>query len=310
MRAVVVPVGLGLCVLSGCQVIGGFEDFEAGGASAAGGGAAGSGGGGAGAGGTGADGASGGGAGEGGSGAGGTGGAACPDEAAPGDAGPTMVRAQGGDGTCFWIDETEVTRSQYDAFLADGDDPGLQPPHCSWNVAYEPAAACTSAATQPSAAADHPMTCVDQCDAAAYCRWAGKRLCAGGTGADATDAAANEWYAACSNGGTTEYPYGRTYDGSACNGSERTDTGCGSGGCSMTDADALLSCDTDAGATALSGNAAEWTAACNAQSGETDDCLVRGGSVRSNGADLSCSAVTSLDRSFADAFTGFRCCAD
>jgi formylglycine-generating enzyme len=270
-----------------CEVIGGFEEFEAAATAPDGPG-------GAGAPGTGADAAS----------------EGCPEGAMPGSAGPPMIRAMRADGSCYWIDRTEVSRSQYEAFVAAAMGPSLQPAYCQWNIDFTTADCDGEASTKPSTGPEQPITCVDQCDAAAFCAFAGKRLCAGRAGAAATNAEVSEWFAACSNRGLTQYPYGNTYDADACNGADRRDTGCSGGSCQTVDTGVLLTCDTEDSVSDLSGNVAEWTSECNAQSGARDACTVRGGSVRDNGGLVQCSSIVSLDRSFADAFTGFRCCAD
>jgi hypothetical protein len=65
--------------------------------------------------------------------------------------------------------------------------------------------------------------CVDWCDALGFCAFVGKRLCGGMGGGpitvqNANDASQDEWYNACSEGGVQLYPYGNTYQPTACNG--------------------------------------------------------------------------------------------
>ena len=68
------------------------------------------------------------------------------------------------------VDNTEVTEGQYRDFLTamSGNYAG-QPAICSWNVDYG----------QPldNYGLNFPRNFVDYCDAAAYCKWAGKRIC-------------------------------------------------------------------------------------------------------------------------------------
>ena len=68
---------------------------------------------------------------------------------------------------------------------------------------------------------DAAAACIDWCDAAAYCQWAGKRLCGaigGGETPEAKmfDAATDEWLYVCTNGGKSQYPYGNVGDASKC----------------------------------------------------------------------------------------------
>ena len=70
------------------------------------------------------------------------------------------------------------------------------------------------------------MSCLGWCDAAAYCAWAGKRLC-GAIGGGQTpekavsDPLADEWLYVCTNGGKTKYPYGDTEDKTKCSADDR-----------------------------------------------------------------------------------------
>ncbi len=64
-----------------------------------------------------------------------------------------------------------------------------------------------------------PLGCVDYCDAEAYCAWAGKRLCGlmgGGPLEQGSDLLETEWYFACSNGGSTDWPYGNEHIPGRC----------------------------------------------------------------------------------------------
>ena len=108
----------------------------------------------------------------------------------------------------FCIDERETTVAEYRTFLL-GAVPSV-PSECGWKTRYEPP-------YWPFAAAEDglPVYYVDWCAAWAYCAWAGKRLCGGPGGAklDVTkvNAANDEWYRACSNGGATQWSYGASY---------------------------------------------------------------------------------------------------
>jgi formylglycine-generating enzyme required for sulfatase activity len=78
------------------------------------------------------------------------------------------------------------------------------------------------AAVDNPARLDHPVVNVDWCDAAAFCRWAGKRLCGKIGGGpislgDATFPALSQWAFACTRGGTRMYPWGDAPRPTACN---------------------------------------------------------------------------------------------
>ncbi len=80
------------------------------------------------------------------------------------------------------------------------------------------------------------MGCVDFCDADAYCKWAGKRLCGrigGGatlTADESIDPKASEWVNAvnaCTQGGKTKLPYGDTFEAGRCIDDTRMPKGAG-----------------------------------------------------------------------------------
>jgi hypothetical protein len=78
----------------------------------------------------------------------------------------------------FCIDSTEVTNAQYKPFV---DDPSVnllqQPDECKGvNDSFIPSTS-DGGGLNVTTRADHPVVNVDWCDASAYCRWAGKRLC-------------------------------------------------------------------------------------------------------------------------------------
>jgi sulfatase modifying factor 1 len=252
-----------------------------------------------------------GGAGEGGAGEGGTGesgagqSAAGASGAGEGGAGtgrecPAMVRTNEG----FCIDSTEVTREAYRYWLENGPEvlaaDGCQSdasfgPNCHWNVD-----------------GDLPATCVDWCDAEAYCRATGKRLCGRiGEGSasydtDYDDASASEWFAACSSGGKYDYPYGDTHVGGACAEFELV------GIASTTEChapSAPYDCVVD-----LSGNVQEWDDSCT-DATEAASCRLRGGgfNVPKTPSDFACAADASAPRTgAANGYIGigFRCCAN
>jgi formylglycine-generating enzyme required for sulfatase activity len=200
----------------------------------------------------------------------------------------------------FWIDSTEVTRAQYAAWLAT--KPSAQPAECSWNTSFTP-----GCEWPPGDKGDHPVVCVDWCDANAYCQGVGKRLCGkigGGTLAIAerADATKSEWYYACSSGGEFDYPYGDDYDPTACNLEDAKLDDTSPGG-------AFPKCQSSAagfeGVYDLCGNVSEWADACNEES-----CIQHDGMYASSSSSTLCQMSAAWPRSKRAAFLGFRCCRD
>ncbi|MBN2193326.1 MAG: SUMF1/EgtB/PvdO family nonheme iron enzyme [Polyangiaceae bacterium] len=236
--------------------------------------------------------------------------------------GPTMKLLPAG----FCMDTTEVTRAQYQAWLANEPDPAAQDPVCSGNSTFAPDTECLGGDLACHSDCDgHPQICVDWCDAAAYCKAVGKRLCGaigGGASAwgDYQDADKDQWYRACTAGGEFKYPYGNNWDehGSLCNGPgghrDKTEEAGSSPNC--------VSADPDYGGVYdLSANVWEWTDACETTEADAN-CRTRGGCFLAawgptlNIADYpyntdACnygSAV--LGRHLSNEATGFRCCSD
>lgn len=282
-----ITLGFGVS-LSACQLVGGFEDFAAGDGS---GGSSGSGG------------ATGGAAGSG----GGSGASACPAESDPGLHGAAMVQWKRPDGSCLWVDTTEATVAEYQAFLASS--PSAQSGVCAWNATAVDSGAPPASGPAPGLAINEtclgsapvatlPVTCVDWCDAQAFCLWAGKELCGDSTTA-LDDATQSDWYAVCSSNDSSAYPYGPNYKGDACNGVDAkqaapvvpgTFTACAAG--------EVLD---------LSGNVSEWTGACS-QNTEDGPCQVRGGSYGSAAQQLACAQAEVIARKQTAPTRGFRCC--
>jgi hypothetical protein len=113
----------------------------------------------------------------------------------PSGRGPDMVLLPFYDaGLSYCIDTTEVTVAQYAQFLADdaGISQGL-PAGCDRDASralpalasFGDASACDGYLLDPAGRGDYPVTCLDWCDAYAFCRWAGKTLCG--------DAHGNAW---------------------------------------------------------------------------------------------------------------------
>lgn len=228
----------------------------------------------------------------------------CPAGEENAGMGPEMVRLPEG----FCIDTTEVTRAQYDAWLATAPSTAGQPTACSANDDLSPG--CDSD--------DHqPVVCVDWCDARAYCEAAGKRLCGGISDGEAydfdayADPAVSEWHAACTSGGANEYTYGNELDTQVCRGGDaedyttwgRVDVGTLEG-CHSPDSDYSAVYD-------LSGNVAEWDNACDGDDAGSP-CRIRGGAYEFQGVGLRCAMAENLrwPRMRSVVAVGFRCCAD
>ena len=204
----------------------------------------------------------------------------------------------------YCIHKTEVTNDQHAAFLAANVPTQTQSQECAWNSSYVPKYLWPPNGPR----GNYPVTYVDWCDASAYCKWAGMRLCGNVNGgpldpADATSPNADAWYNACSNGGVLTYPYGNSFNTEACGGMFAQDAvavkgnaGCEGGVDNVFD---------------LSGNVAEWEDACNMTTGPDDMCLVRGGSYDSfQPAKFACTAAEPMKRSAAYNDVGFRCCSN
>ena len=257
------------------------------------------------------------GVGGGGSGGGGSGGG-CPS-----GRGPQMVRVPGPGGVDYCMDSTEVTGAQYDGWLNLPPDPAKQPAICASNTDFKPSMttdeACDYYDYAEALAIDEnaPIRCADWCDAAAFCQWAGKRLCGkigGGTNPQSAsvDPDSSEWYRACSRAGSRPFPYGADYDKKACVGADFNPP---DGFDPITDypRDVGVAGGCQGGYTGLfdmSGNIREWEDSCNVTVGKDDKCYARGGAYRDSIALLSCSDVAEYSRGVGAIMVGFRCCAD
>jgi formylglycine-generating enzyme required for sulfatase activity len=152
---------------------------------------------------------------------------------------------------------------------------------------------------------------VDWCDAVAYCKWAGKRLCGkigGGpvARADFADATKSQWHNACSAGGAKLWPYGSVYSATACNGQ-------GNGAGAPIAVASMATCEGGVpGVYDMSGNVFEWEDSCaNNTMGQGDICPTRGGSYQSPAVALRCDDGQTFYRDAAGVvgpYVGFRCC--
>jgi len=298
MRSVWGALGLGFVLLSGCQKVWGFEDFEEG-AGQAGGGSGGTGGGG-GTGGSGGSSATGGSSGSGGS----AGAEACTHPSAPNG----MVGVRVSTNKCVWIDPKEVTRSQYDSFRTGTP---TNPTGCEANTSFDgpeevvaaapcvgpgqtPDAGAADAAAPPPAGA--PVTCVDWCDAEAYCASLGNTLCKG----TYNQPKQGPWYDVCSSNGANDYPYVGTFQSNYCNDSSAAVK-------ALVDSGSKTQCVTASGVFDLTGNASEWLDACSG-TGPNDSCDTRGGNYNDGASVAACGGSVNVPKKRGLATLGFRCC--
>jgi hypothetical protein len=239
-------------------------------------------------------------------------GAGCPGKGTCSPMGQCLTPVSVG---AFSIDATEVTRSQYAAFLAaKGNDTAGQPSFCSWNTSYVPTQDWPA---QPGTLA-RPVAYVDWCDARAYCTWMGKRLCGriGGGSATAPDEydrynsyTASEWHAACTADGERIFPYSYAFIAGRCRFAAD----------STVDVASLTTCEGGyPGIFDLTGNLSEWEDRCMAATGPTDFCRLRGGSYRTDvyrdgvepGTFTRCDYNLGNPRNLTSDIFGIRCCQD
>jgi sulfatase modifying factor 1 len=223
----------------------------------------------------------------------------------PSGIGPDMVMVPGNGSTPgFCVDSTEVTSTQYSAFLGSNPPLSLLPAVCSYKASFRTI----------STSGNLPAN-VDWCDAAGFCAYSGKRLCGkiGGGSNDYesySDVTASQWYYACTAGGRTIYPYGNSFDGTICNDS-------------AFDAGAPIPVKTAAkciggfpGLYDMAGNMWEWEDSCipgDSGSPADDQCRARGGCWVDGVATTRCDYdyIQHFDpRRDSTSYMGFRCCAD
>lgn len=204
--------------------------------------------------------------------------------------GPKLVKMELPAGS-FCIDATEVTNRHYKVFLDSSPDLSGQRPACTWNDSFVPWERFWPAEADRL---DHPVAGIDFCDADAYCRWAGKRLC----GPRSTPDIHDEWRAACTHDGDQHYPYGHLFIEDACNGREL-------GVESTLPVGSLPTCEgAYPGLFDLVGNLGEWIDEC------TDDgaCTLIGGSWWD--VNSTCEEGFGFPRDFTGGIFGIRCCRD
>jgi formylglycine-generating enzyme required for sulfatase activity len=212
----------------------------------------------------------------------------------------------------YSINVTEVTQGQYEAWVATNPPlPESTDLSCGYVASYAEQSVnfnLMQCARYAGTDADHhPVGCVDWCDAYAYCKRVGKRLCGaiGGGSNDYSsyaDASTSQWYRACSAGGMYTYPYGNTVQTTYCNGAEQWSTAYLGLGHSVA-VGALPNCVTSATGYAdvydLCGNADEWEDSCSG-TGQLANCRIRGGSFDAVSSGLYCSVGNIAARHNAD----------
>ncbi|XXX73223.1 bifunctional serine/threonine-protein kinase/formylglycine-generating enzyme family protein [Sorangium sp. So ce134] len=209
----------------------------------------------------------------------------------------------------FDLDRTEVTVAAYQRCVEAGrcTPSGLHGPRATDADVEQRGALCTAA---DPAKAQHPISCVDQAQAAAYCAFVGKRL--------PTEA---EWEYAARGPDGREYPWGNEPPGCAHAVVSRSPgQGCGASGKGTREVGSATAGASPSGALDMAGNVWEWVAdgwdpGAYAKGAQTDPRAPATGSkgvLRGGSWDFSASTAKStfrlaFDREAGDVSTGFRC---
>ncbi|MBL8610592.1 MAG: SUMF1/EgtB/PvdO family nonheme iron enzyme [Myxococcales bacterium] len=221
--------------------------------------------------------------------------------------GPAMARVGN---VC--IDRTEVSNAHYLAFLNDKakSTAGLPAPCTN----HTPTAGSTVPGACPSKArADgrFPVSCVTFCDATAFCRWSGRRLCGALGSGDRVSPAANigysvdEWTHACGAAKGDLYAGGGKPSNACALSLDELPDGFVPYGAHEVD---LKRCEGPAGVFDLAGNVSEWVNACNT---DNTKCRVAGESYSWADPDDPGRCTYADDDPPLAVYTdlGFRCCA-
>lgn len=216
------------------------------------------------------------------------------------------------DAGTYLIDVTEVTRAQYYAWLYTYPATAGQESYCTWNTDFTPDYQCMAGTDvcQGSGCDNYPVPCVNWCDAYAYCRAVGKRLCGHmGGGHNPSlgygDTTQSQWFNACASGAThNAYPYGNNYVDGDCNDNAPATVAVG----------LFPECESTVpgfeGVYDLVGNVVEWEDSCEAWDGAFDACRGRGGCFRDGSTTATCGDNSEAYRNDTNAVLGFRCCSN
>ena len=224
------------------------------------------------------------------------------ETSSPGCSGRASTTSMVNVGT-YCIDRTEVTNAQWREFVKEPTTlKANTPAFCDWDKYVPPVEMATDRDNVP-------MGDVDICNAHAYCKWAGKRLCGkiGGGPAPFTafaDANKDEWYRVCSNGGADKFPYGSAY----------LENKCADGMISPMAVGSFPECRGSGPyveVVDMSGNVSEWADGCNAPTASSAAvlCHTRGGGT-GDGAKTACDWEHGANASAHWVGLGFRCCKD
>ncbi len=219
------------------------------------------------------------------------------------DTAATMVEiTTAAGGPRFAIDKTEVTIARFSEFRVAHSTMSTFP-NCPGKTTLGPSGGGCTLGSNP----EQPITCVDWCDAKAYCEGVGKRLCGAIGGGGMTlpgmegNPAFDEWARACTGPANTPWPYGSSMNSMACNTSE-------SGKGAPVPVATFAACQGgEHGLFDMSGNVEEWIDACTPSDTGTH-CLVRGGGWKDDTMDSTCAhpIVAGIRDVYED--VGFRCC--
>ena len=226
---------------------------------------------------------------------------------------------------CFWVARDETSVETYREFLDDEEGAGSVDwtgralgDHCQWKTGVsdpetEQDHPCTEEVEKESNGFEpaKPIRCVDWCDAAAFCNWAGMELCLDGRTMHSTVPVdpVDEWGKACAPNALA-YGYGTQAERGRCNIGECVSNA--NQPCAPVTPETYEDCVSPAGARNMLGNVSEWVRWC-AGIPEPDIpnafCATRGGSYADELA-TTCNEMSGdfIPRNERRPTLGFRCC--